>query len=172
MSCHFDNLYTRRSIQKLCRDKEPESWVEVMAYIDFPGGIADVGTLFVPVVLPQQVWIVPVVLLHFVQGPVCGVPTLTVHGRLRYAHFVQIDLQAETDYVRYIEFLLFPTQMLFLSASYRLMAVLKYVVGLDPQTCIAHFDAIRSAVLEKITFEVAMFGIFTDVSELKVSLPP
>ena len=31
--------------------------------------------------------------------------------------------------------------------------------------------AIRSAVLEKMTFEVAIFGKFPDIPELKLSLP-
>ena len=34
------------------------------------------------------------------------------------------------------------------------------------------FAAIRSAVLQKMTFEVAIFGNFPDVPELKLSLPP
>ena len=35
-----------------------------------------------------------------------------------------------------------------------------------------NFAAIRSAVLEKMTFEVAIFGNFPDIPELKLSLPP
>ena len=34
------------------------------------------------------------------------------------------------------------------------------------------FAAIRSAVLEKMAFEVAIFGNFPDIPELKLSLPP
>ena len=34
-----------------------------------------------------------------------------------------------------------------------------------------NFTAIRSAVLEKMTFEVAIFGNFPDIPELKLSLP-
>ena len=33
-----------------------------------------------------------------------------------------------------------------------------------------NFVAIRSAVLEKMTFEVAIFGSFPDIPELKLSL--
>ena len=33
------------------------------------------------------------------------------------------------------------------------------------------FAAIRSAVLEKMAFEVAIFGNFPDIPELKLSLP-
>ena len=33
------------------------------------------------------------------------------------------------------------------------------------------FAAVRSAVLEKMTFEVAIFGNFPDIPELKLSLP-
>ena len=32
--------------------------------------------------------------------------------------------------------------------------------------------AIRSAVLEKMTFEDAIFGNFPDITDLKLSLPP
>ena len=35
-----------------------------------------------------------------------------------------------------------------------------------------NFAAIRSAVLEKITFEVAIFGNFPDIPERKLSIPP
>ena len=34
-----------------------------------------------------------------------------------------------------------------------------------------NFAAIRSAVLEKMTFEVAIFGSFPDIPERKLSLP-
>ena len=34
-----------------------------------------------------------------------------------------------------------------------------------------NFAAIRSTVLEKMTFEVAIFGSFPDIPELKLSLP-
>ena len=34
-----------------------------------------------------------------------------------------------------------------------------------------NFAAIRSAVIEKIAFEVAIFGSFPDIPELKLSLP-
>ena len=34
-----------------------------------------------------------------------------------------------------------------------------------------NFAAIRSAVLEKMTFEVAIFGSFPDIPEQKLSLP-
>ena len=34
-----------------------------------------------------------------------------------------------------------------------------------------NFAAIRSAVLEKMTFEVAIFANFPDIPELKLSLP-
>ena len=34
-----------------------------------------------------------------------------------------------------------------------------------------NFSAIRSAVLEKMTFEVAIFGSFPDIPERKLSLP-
>ena len=48
--------------------------------------------------------------------------------------------------------------------------VLKYVIGLEFKTVMQNFAAIRSAVLEKMTFEVAFFGNFPDISELKLSL--
>ena len=35
-----------------------------------------------------------------------------------------------------------------------------------------NFAAIRSAVIEKMTFEFAIFGNFPDIPELKLSLPP
>ena len=35
-----------------------------------------------------------------------------------------------------------------------------------------NFVAIRSAVLEKMALEFAIFGIFPDIPELKLSLPP
>ena len=35
-----------------------------------------------------------------------------------------------------------------------------------------NFAAIRSAVPEKMTFEVAIFGNFPEITELKLSLPP
>ena len=35
-----------------------------------------------------------------------------------------------------------------------------------------NFAAIRSAVLEKMTFEVVIFGNYPDIPELKWSLPP
>ena len=44
--------------------------------------------------------------------------------------------------------------------------VLKYVIGLDLLNCHENFAAIRSAVLEKMTFEVAIFGKFPDIPEL------
>ena len=34
-----------------------------------------------------------------------------------------------------------------------------------------HFALTRSAVLEKITFEVAIFDNFPDIPEMKLSLP-
>ena len=54
--------------------------------------------------------------------------------------------------------------------------VLKYVIWLDLVNCHAKF-AIRSAVLKKMAFEVAIFGNFQDISKLKffqikISLPP
>ena len=48
--------------------------------------------------------------------------------------------------------------------------VLKYVIGLDLLNCQAKLRAIRPAVLEKMTFEVAIFGSFPDIPELKLSL--
>ena len=50
-------------------------------------------------------------------------------------------------------------------------ATLKYVIWIDLLNC-QNFVAIRSAVLEKMTFEVAMFGYFPDIPNLKFSLPP
>ena len=50
--------------------------------------------------------------------------------------------------------------------------VLKYVIRLDLLNCHANFDAIRSAVFEKMAFEVAIFGKFPDIPEIKLSLPP
>ena len=35
-----------------------------------------------------------------------------------------------------------------------------------------NFAAIRSVVLEKIAFEVAIFGNFPNIPDLKLSLPP
>ena len=46
--------------------------------------------------------------------------------------------------------------------------VLKYVIF---YIVMQNFAAIRSAVPEKMTFEVANFGNFQDISELKYSLP-
>ena len=34
-----------------------------------------------------------------------------------------------------------------------------------------NFAAMQSAILEKMSFEVAIFGIFPDIPELKLSLP-
>ena len=51
--------------------------------------------------------------------------------------------------------------------------VLKYVIELDLLNRLAklNFAAIRSADLETMTFEVAIFGKFPDIPELKLSLP-
>ena len=49
--------------------------------------------------------------------------------------------------------------------------VLKYVTWLDILNVMQNFAAIRSAVLEKMAFEVAIFGHFLDITELKLSLP-
>ena len=50
---------------------------------------------------------------------------------------------------------------------------LKYVIGLVLLNCHANFSAIRSAVLEKITFDVAIFGNFPGYSrtEIVTSVP-
>ena len=57
------------------------------------------------------------------------------------------------------------------SAS-RMNTVLKYVILLDLLNCHIKFHAIRSAVVEKMMFEVVILGNFTDIPELKLSLPP
>ena len=44
-------------------------------------------------------------------------------------------------------------------------------LGLIFYIVMQNFAAIRSAVLEKMTFEVAIFGSFPDIPELKLSLP-
>ena len=44
-------------------------------------------------------------------------------------------------------------------------------LGLIFKIDMQNFAAIRSAVLEKMTFEVAIFGNFPDIPELKLSLP-
>ena len=49
--------------------------------------------------------------------------------------------------------------------------ILEYVIGLDLH-CHAKSVAILSAILEKMTFEVAIFCDFPDTPELKLSLPP
>ena len=45
------------------------------------------------------------------------------------------------------------------------------LLGLIFEIVMQNFAAIRSAVLEKMTFEVANFGNFQDIPELKLSLP-
>ena len=47
--------------------------------------------------------------------------------------------------------------------------VLKYVIGLKLD--LLNFVSKRSAVLEKMTFEVDIFGNFPDIPEQKLSLP-
>ena len=51
--------------------------------------------------------------------------------------------------------------------------VLEYVIfSLIFKTIMQNFAAIRSAVLEEKMFEVAIFGNFPDIPELKLSPPP
>ena len=49
--------------------------------------------------------------------------------------------------------------------------VLNYVIELDFLNCQGKFRGNWSTVLEKMTFEVAIFGDFPDIPELKLSLP-
>ena len=44
-------------------------------------------------------------------------------------------------------------------------------MGLIFKIVMQNFAEIRTAVLEKMTFEVAIFGNFLDIPELKLSLP-
>ena len=48
----------------------------------------------------------------------------------------------------------------------------KMSLGLIFKIVMQNFAAIQSAVLEKMTFEVAIFGNFPDIPEHKLSLPP
>ena len=43
-------------------------------------------------------------------------------------------------------------------------------LGLILLIVMQNFAAIQSAVLEKMTFEISIFGYFTDIPELKLSL--
>ena len=45
-------------------------------------------------------------------------------------------------------------------------------LGLFFEIVMQKIAVIRSAVLEKMIFEVAIFGNFPDIPELKLSLPP
>ena len=49
--------------------------------------------------------------------------------------------------------------------------VLKYVIGLEFLNCHAKFCSNTIRRSRKMTFEVAIFGHFLDIPELKLSLP-
>ena len=60
-----------------------------------------------------------------------------------------------------------------LKSARRMNTVLKFLsLGLIFSIVMQNFAAIPSVFLEKMTFEVVIFGYFPDIPKLKLSLPP